>query len=990
LRTILQRVFILCLCAVALAQSPTGALKGKITDQTGAVIPQATITVVGADGKHTTATSDGAGAFETGPLTPGSYTVLVQAKGFAPYHQDAVVVSAGHAQVLNPSLEIQAKEEKVEVQDEGTQLDLSSSSSAGSLIIKGKDLEALSDDPDELQSELQALAGPSAGPSGGQIYIDGFTGGQLPPKSSIREIRVNQNPFSAQYDKLGYGRIEIFTKPGSDKFHGQFFFNDTNSIFNSRNPYVFVKPSYNSEIFDGNFGGPINKKASFFIDASRRNMDDFSAISAIDPSQLPNPLTANSVIPRVVESISNPRTRTNFNPRVDVQLTPSNSFTARYQITHDSEQNSGLGTFSLPSIAYNLNETEHTVQLSDTQIINPRMVNETRFQFQRDINHQLPLGAGPLIDVQQSFSFGQSSEGLVRTTENNYELQNYTSLTAHNHLIKFGARLRRITADQFTNANFNGEFIFSSVDGNPLSALQAYLNASQGLCQPPPNYDAQNCPSQFMLTIGSPNVSVGWFDAGLYAEDEWRVKPNISVTYGLRFESQNNIHDHADFAPRLGVAWGLGSDGKTPPKTVLRGGFGIFYDRFGYNLIEQTTLLNGVTQQKAVVQAQPQGQPQPLDFFSTNPNNWPSFSTLASSGSPTIYQVSPNLTSPYTIQSAASIERQITKAATLSVTYLHSHGEHQFYIDNVNAPHDPANPTTTRAQGQTYGNGNVYQYQSGGIYRQNQLIVNARINTGKRLSLFGFYTLSYANSSVSSGGSAGGFFASGGTTMASFVSNQFDPLADYGRAAFDVRHRAFLGGSVTMPYGFSLFPFVIINSGSPYNLTTGQDNNSDSIFNDRPSLANPNSQIVCTDRNDFSITQAGPLVPINNCTGPGNVTFNLRLSKTIGFGRETKGGGTDGGGGMRGPRGGGPGGGLGGRGLAGGGGNPFSFGQGTNRRYNLTFSISARNLFNTFNPGNPVGNLSSPLFGETLSVGGGAFASASANRRVDLQVRFSF
>ena len=392
MRTILQSLGILCICAAAVAQVPNGNLRGKVTDQTGAVIPQATVTAIAADGKRTSATTDGAGVFQIGPLAPGSYTVFVAAKGFAPYRQDAVAVTAGQSQLLNLSLEIQTKEEKIEVQDEGTQLDVGRSSTAGSLIIKGKDLEALSDDPDELQSELQALAGPSAGPNGGQIYIDGFTGGQLPPKSAIREIRVNQNPFSAQYDKLGYGRIEIFTKPGTDKFHGQFFFNDSNSVLNSRNPYVPVKPSYNSDIFDGNFGGPINKKASFFLDASRRNMDDFSAISAIDPLQLPNPLTANSTIPRITESISNPRTRTNFNPRVDVQATPNNSFTARYQLTHDSEQNSGLGTFSLPSIAYNLNETEHTVQISDTQILSPRMVNETRFQFARFT--RASIGAG--------------------------------------------------------------------------------------------------------------------------------------------------------------------------------------------------------------------------------------------------------------------------------------------------------------------------------------------------------------------------------------------------------------------------------------------------------------------------------------------------------------------------------------------------------------------------------------------------------------------
>ena len=105
-------------------------------------------------------------------------------------------------------------------------------------MLSGKDLEALPDDPDELQSDLEALAGPSAGPNGGQLYIDGFTAGQLPPKSSIREIRINQNPFSAEYDKLGYGRIEIFTKPGTDKYHGQFSVEGNSSGLNTRNPFL--------------------------------------------------------------------------------------------------------------------------------------------------------------------------------------------------------------------------------------------------------------------------------------------------------------------------------------------------------------------------------------------------------------------------------------------------------------------------------------------------------------------------------------------------------------------------------------------------------------------------------------------------------------------------------------------------------------------------------------------------------------------------------
>jgi hypothetical protein len=237
-------------------------------------------------------------------------------------------------------------------------------------------------------------------------------------------------------------------------------------------------------------------------------------------------------------------------------------------------------------------------------------------------------------------------------------------------------------------------------------------------------------------------VTVNWFDAGLYAEDEWRVRPNLSFTYGLRFESQNDIHDHADFAPRLGIAWGLGGDGKSAPKTVLRGGFGIFYDRFGYNLVQQSERLNGVTQQSIVVQ-----NPQ---FYPTIPL----FSALQgmSTASPTIYQISSNLRAPYTMQGAASIERQVTKAATLSLTYLNSRGEHALYIRNINAPLNGVYPLQS-----LYSHDNFYQYDSEGVFRQSQLIANVRVAAGKKVSLFGFYTLGYAHGNVSAGGGGGGF-----------------------------------------------------------------------------------------------------------------------------------------------------------------------------------------------------------------------------------------
>ncbi|MBV9626306.1 MAG: carboxypeptidase regulatory-like domain-containing protein [Acidobacteria bacterium] len=971
----------LLLGASASAQTGRAGLNGKITDQTGAVIPQATVSVTGPEGKEITTTSDREGGFEIPGLLPGAYTVAARAKGFAAYSKANVIVTGGRSQTLNITLEIQTREEKVDVPgEEGRpQLDVSAASNASSLIIKGKDLEALSDDPDELQAELTALAGPAAGPNGGQIYIDGFTGGQLPPKSAIREIRINQNPFSAQYDRLGYGRIEIFTKPGSDKLHGQFFFNDSNSVFNSRNPFVFTpKPSYNTDIFDGNLGGPLTKKASFFLDASRRNINEFAAIHATDPD-LGGTFT---------EALPNPRTRTSIAPRLDFQLSPRNTLTVRYQLTHDSDTNSGLSQFSLPSQAYNLNETEQTIQVSDTQILSPRLVNETRFQFQRETSHQLPISNLTAVQVQGAFTGGGNVEGELRNSENTYELQNYMSLTRGKHLIKFGGRLRGLTIANFSRPNFNGTFVFANVySGGQLAAtaLQAYESAKAGNCMAT-NYSAAACPSQFSITTGRPDLQLNWFDAGIYAEDEWRVRPNLSFTYGLRYEVQNNVHDHADFAPRLGVAWGLGSDGKSAPKTVLRAAAGVFYDRFGWNLLEQAERLNGVNQQSFVIENP--------DFYTTIPG-LSQLETLSSSAL-TTYQVSPDLRAPYTIQSAASVERQITKAATVSITYLNSRGEHAFYIRNINAPYVAGGP---RPDGNS---GNVYQYDSEGLFRQNQLIANARVALGHRISLFGFYTLNYADSNV--GGQTGGaaLFSSGTMSSASFLSNQWNPMADYGRASFAVRHRAFIGGSIEGPHGFRLSPFIMINSGQPYNITTGEDNNGDSIFNDRPVLLSAapcgantvSGSVYCTPLGGFdtavgSTTPATSIVPINYGTGPGNVTLNLRLSKTIGLGREVKGGVS--GAGSDGPKmGGRREGGLGPRGLSGMSGMPSLSGRATNRRYNLTFSISARNLLNNVNPGPPVGNLSSPFFAQSISIAGGPFSSASANRRVDLQVMFSF
>jgi hypothetical protein len=968
-------------CAVA--QGTPGTIRGRVTDPSGAVVPNANVTAVGTKGNKASAVTDSRGAYEINNLAPGSYTVNTTAKGFAISTEQNVTVPAGQVQQFDIALEIEVQHEKLDVQDQTTSVNTSASDNASSIVLKGEDLDALPDDPDELQQDLEALAGPSAGPNGGQIYIDGFTGGQLPPKSSIREIRINQNPFSSEYDKLGYGRIEIFTKPGTDKYHGDLFVDGNDSAFNSLNPFTPDVPPYHSELFHGSIGGPISKKASFFFNAEGRQINDSNVVNAtiLSPSGVPT---------QFLDAIPNPRTRLNIGPRVDYQISKNNTLTVRYQFFHETEDNEGIGEFSLPSQAFNTSEDEHTLQISDTQVLSSSVINETKFQFNRDNTTQITQNFGPTISVLGAFTGGGNQQGSPVEHENRYELQNNTSVAHGTHFIKFGTRLRGTTDSVTSDENFNGAFTFPSI-----TAYQNFV------------VNGNRCPAgllpcgatQFSQTRGQPLVSVGVVDAGIYGQDDWRIRPNVTFSYGLRFETQNEIHDRGDWAPRLSVAWGLGHSSNPSPKTVLRAGFGIFYDRFSYNLVQQAERLDGITQQQFIV---------------TNPtfyvNNIPTSFEAAGQTSPTVYRISPTLRAPMIMQSAASIERQITKAATVAVTYLNSDGEHQLFLRNSNAPL----PGTYVGPGTGVrpfgGTENIYQYESEGVFRQNQLIANARISAGTRVSLFGYYTLNYANSDLGAGAGSGGgagFFSGGATATPNFLTNQYNPMADYGRAAFGVRHRVFLGGTVAMPYALRLSPFMLISSGMPYDLTLGQDLNGDSIFNDRPALASTAVcpaktttalNTVCTPLGTYDIAPVAgqTLVPVNSQTGPALFTLNLRLSKTFGFGRETKGGGSSGGphygggGGHGGP----PGGGLGPGGLSGagrgGGMAGIMGGASTGRRYNLTFSVSARNVLNRVNLGPPIGDLSSPFFAQSIALAGGPYSSSGASRRIDLQASFSF
>jgi Carboxypeptidase regulatory-like domain len=503
--------------ASAFAQANHGGIRGTITDPTGAVIPNASVQIMTPGGRvAATETSDGGGAYQAGRLAAGTYIVTATVRGFAASAPKAVTVGAGPSKQFDVKLEIEAEQEHVQVDSETTTVDTSPDNNANAIVIKGKDLNALSDDPDELQSELQALAGPAAGANGGEIYIDGFSGGQIPPKSSIREIRVNRNPFSAEFDRLGYGRIEIFTKPGTDKLHGQIQSRGNISTFNAQNPILnanlkpgespVAEPSYYSYNLNGSVGGPINKNASYYVSMFARNNQNETVVDATNPEDTTETLN---------EAVNNPSSRMDVSPRFDLQLGKSNTLTIRDEFYRSVQTNNGLSALTLPEQAYDTHSLDNTLQVSNSLVLGKNLVDDIRFQYRRIRNQQLPISNLPAVTLQGEFTNGGSNSGTVEDHQDDYEFQNYFAAAEGRHSLNFGTRLRAYRDANYSTAGSNGAYIFSSATDYNLGA-----------------------PKQYTVTkINNPEAQAILFDAALFYQDDWTVNNRFTLSYYMRWDA---------------------------------------------------------------------------------------------------------------------------------------------------------------------------------------------------------------------------------------------------------------------------------------------------------------------------------------------------------------------------------------------------------------------------------------------------------------------
>lgn len=928
------------------SQLNPGTLNGRVLDPVKAVVVGADVSATGQDGTVHTAKTGPNGDF-TLQLPQGTYIVRVITAGFAPFEQPEVAITAKRTTSMDISLALTVQEATVTVEQEQP-INTDPNANAGAVVLKKDDLRALPDDPTELEAALQALAGPAAGPSGGEIYIDGFSGGRLPPKSSIREIRINQNPYSSEYDRPGFGRIEILTKPGTDKWRTEIGSEFEDESVNSRNPFASNRPPFQLRNVNGNVGGPLIKnRTSFFFDGEKENIDNNALINA-------RTLNA-SLAPQIFQrSLVSPLKTYEFNSRVDHQLTKSNTLVVRFLGSGANTFNAGLTGFDLPSRAYTSHDSDSTLRFTDTTIISPTTINETSFQYIRRRSSQTSTDNSPTIRVLDAFTSGGANVGKASNHEDRLEFQNFTTVVHGNHLFKFGARVRRVQILDVSPANFAGTFTFTSLDQYRNTILKV---PGAG-------------PTQFAIAGGNPSAEVRRTDLGAFIQDDWRLRPNLTVSLGVRYEVQTNIHDHGDIAPRFGFAYSPRVNGNGKAKTVFRGGFGVFYDRFSESLTLQTLRFNGIDQQQFVV-TDPAILNQSLFTADGHVSNVLSVQTLAAFAQPqTTRTVSSALRSPRTAQLAFSVERQLPWNTTLSATYIYSHTDRMLRSRNINAPLNGVRPMPAA--------GNIFQYESTGRFNQNQLLLNFRSNISKRVSLFGNYASGRARGDTDGAGT--------------FPANQYDLGGEYAASSADIRHRIVVGGNVKAPLGLSLSPFVTYRSGVPFNITTGIDNNADTLFTDRPAfvtnLAEPGIIITRSGAFDPTPDPGDFIIPRNFGRGPSFFVTNLRIARewVLAGGAKHKSTavaassdnrnrtGTNSPFSASAPQGGG--------------------GDDEDGRYKLELSVQIRNLFNHTNGNTPVGNLSSPLFGQPVSLasgfGFGGGRQSGGNRRLRFEARFSF
>jgi hypothetical protein len=829
----------------AMAQTAT-EVRGVVTDETGGLIIGAAVTLTGERGAKTTATTNQEGRYQAITQT-GRLRVTVTAPGFATSSRTVTVTGAG-IRTIDLTLRLTINE-RVDVRGSLVGVSLDSEQNLSGIRLSGKALEALPDDPQSLMDAIRLLAATTGTrPDLVVFYVDGLPLTQrLPPKDVIQSVRINANPFSPEYAEPGASRVEILTKPASDHYHGSGRIDFNDSRLNGRNPFDPNRASYQSRTFEGYLGGPIvRNRWGLLAYGGRWEQDDNVVVNAtpLDPITLqPTSLRLN---------VATPTRTSSYSVKTDVQVTRNHTAAVEYSQNQQVRQTAGLqGGFDLPERAYTGESEERTASFWVTSAL-PTVLNELRARVSRNRLLDRAVTTTPAVLVLEAFNEGGNQDALYREdTTDRTRVSNVTTFARSTHSIRVGAQADVIRLAQVDRANFNGTFIFGSdvvrdgfgkpvagVRGEPsvISGLDLYSLVRAGT----PGYR----PSQFSIVTGEPAVALSILEGAWFAQDDWRAAPRLTVSYGVRHEIQRYDGLRMRFAPRAGLAWAPTADGNS----AVRAGVGVFYTPIPHRLFSDALRLDGRHGRQLVVDRP--------EFFPGVPSALPSVQETTA----TIRTKSPDLTLPTTLVSTLSYDRRLVGSLFGSIGYTWRRGSHLLRTRNVGV--------STEA-GIAVPNALNLQFESTGRSTAHEVNANVSGNIGPRVTVFGSYGFTRAMQDTDD--------------LYSIPADSANLAAEWGLALVPT-HRVSFGGSISLPNNYGIHPFVYWMSALPFNITSGNDTNLDSVFTDRPSLAQPGQAgAVTTPFGLFNPNpQPGePVIPRNVGIGPTNFTFDVTVSKAF-------------------------------------------------------------------------------------------------------------
>ncbi len=973
---------ILLTASVGFAQS--AKLKGKVLDSSGLIMPGVSVKVYQKDKIVKEGTTSATGDFEIA-INPGDYQLEVIAEDFATVRQPVKVTP--NLAPLTIAMTLAVLSTNVDVVEETNAVSLDADSSLSTTTLKGDALTELPDDEDELAAYLEQIAGSRGGAErgggSGGFVIDGFSGGRLPPKDQIQEIRINNNPYSTEFGGIGFGRIEIVTRAGTGNYNGNMQFNFKDESLDARNPQnvregaVAKRPPYQTRNFNTNYGGPIIKnKLTMNFRASNNENENAGAINAY---------LANGTV--FHDAYSSPNVTRGFNTRAQYAITKNNTLNLNYSYNSGTRKNQLGNEFTLPERASDGKNNSFELQIRETAIFNPKLVHEVRFEAQHQTNSTTPRTNAITINVLEAFNSG-GGQNRSSSDNWNYEFGNLLMYSTPKWTSKTGLQINSIRNHSESFNNYRGTYQFPS--------LAAYL-AGQ--------------PTQFTQTTGNPILDSRQVEFGSFWQNDWKISPKFSFYGGVRYQAQTNLSDHNNIDPRIGFALGL------TKTSSIRGGAGIFHQTFGINNYENLLRRDG-TRQLSVIVSNP--------FFDPAWINSPSLIAVPASAAsaPTSISVrAADLTAPYNMNTSLSLEKAWGRGFGTTFAWDTTRGMHLLRSRNINAPY-PGTALSDDLQTRLSSRdanikaaaldevnrlrpmypyvANVNQLESTGKSRSNNFNIGFRENlpTLWGLGVFGSYGLGFNKSDTD-----GAF---------STPVNNYNLADEWSRSLQDTRHRFNTGVNFRVPVrvqpsGFghlwnytvgNTFMMINVNANSPrpYNITTGKDANGDTVTNDRPFGITRNSGIGPSNYNvNVNFNKQFTLKKEGSAGTPGRVATASPYVSSFAEPQRGGGGFPGGGGGFPGGGGGeggqrGPGGDRGGRGGGVfGGGDRGGRGRGQPQpNKTVTFTASVNNLLNHAQPQNYSGVLGSNDINNPVSTIFGKPTRYANGRSVNLGLRFNF